>query len=555
MNNLSENIPSTLRQVSQLFQNGDHDKAKSVLEQLHRTEPENEIVIQACISLYKRLNDNKAAIDFAVKLLAIKPDDLNLVTSLASWCIQEGQIDKAIDCYQNFISQNTQSAQAYYQLAIIYKRKLQFEQAINMLESAISNQYQPLEDCYLNLSLIYRELRQEALAIEFLQKLVKLNPEHLIGQLNLATLYESSGDNDLAINIYNNILQVDPTFVEALVRLSYATKFTDTDVNLLKKLNRRIRSSGTSAAESEGLHYALAKAMDDMAKHQAAFNAAKTANDLNQKRLGNYDTSGMENFVNNSIQKFCSKWMDSHRLSTNAEPIFIIGHFRSGSTLIEQILSGHSSVTSLGEVDYFLRYFHQQPESFWNTANDNSPQQLQSLSQGYTELVANLSQDSNRITDKRPENILFLGLIKKLIPGAKFIHTRRNLLDNAISVYFQQLNDLSKFATSLESFAHYDSQCEKLMTHWKGLFGGDIYEVYYEDLVSEPKKMVEKILAFLKLDWQDDCLNFSERKNFVRTASVSQVRNEIYSTSVGRGSRYFSFLSEADQQRYKQWVE
>ena len=224
------------------------------------------------------------------------------------------------------------------------------------------------------------------------------------------------------------------------------------------------------------------------------------------------------------------------------------------ATLIEQILSGHSEVISLGEVDYFLRYFHQHNDDYWKLTQDKSNKNLLELANEYETLVSAMSQNSTRITDKRPENILFMGLIKKLFPKAKFIHTRRNLLDNAISMYFQQLNDLSKFSTSLESFANYDEQCERLMAHWKNLFGEDILQVTYESLVVEPLKIAQDMVEFINLDWQSECLDFSNRKNFVRTASVSQVRKKIYTSSVGRGRNYYSFFTDEEKQAYSRWL-
>jgi hypothetical protein len=161
-----------------------------------------------------------------------------------------------------------------------------------------------------------------------------------------------------------------------------------------------------------------------------------------------------------------------------------------------------------------------------------------------------MSGGYSRITDKRPENLVFMGMIKKMFPLAKFIHTRRNLLDNGVSVYFQQLNDLSRFSTSLESFAQYDVQCQKLMTHWRSIFAESIYEIAYEDMVNDPQKYSAELIDFLGLDWESDCLNFEKRENFIRTASVSQVREKIYTTSVGRGRNYYPFFTSSEQNQY-----
>lgn len=553
MNNLSATISSKLQFVSQLFMKGEFDKAKTALSELHQSNPSNETIIQACISLYKKVGDEKKAIDFAEKLLLLEPNNYDLVKSLVAWCLKEKQIHKAMDCYKHYLGHNNDNPQACYQLALLYQEQLEFDNAAKMFKDAISSNYQPLEECYLNLSLVYSEIRKEEQAIDCLKEVILLSPNHLIAKFNLATLYQSSGEKDLAINLYENILQQDPTFVEALVRYIHTKTITNSDTGLMRKLNRRLRSSGTSPLEKESLNYALAKASDDLKNYPAAIDAARVANELNKTRIGGFDLSELEVFVDNAILTFDHKWLNESQLSSDIEPIFIIGHFRSGSTLIEQILSGHNSVTSLGEVDYFLRYYHTHQKQFWNLSGEDAQGKLESLANEYIELTRLMSESSGRITDKRPENILFIGLIKKLFPKAKFIHTRRNLLDNGISVYFQQLNDLSTFATSLESFAQYDKLCQKLMEHWKSLFSDDIQEIYYEKLVTQPQKIAEEMLISANLDWQDECLDFERRKNYVRTASVSQVRNKIYSTSVGRGSNYFQFLSDNEKELYKKW--
>jgi tetratricopeptide (TPR) repeat protein len=554
VSNSAASISKKMKLVSKLFTSGKFEKAKTTLNGLHRSFPKDETVIKACISLYKKLGDTKQAIIYAEKLFALTPSSFDLAVNLSNWCIQEGLVDRAINCYLKHVEAKSESQQAYFQLGLLYKQQQAFENAILMFEQAIFYQFQPLEECYLNLALVYGEIRQEKLAIKCLNKTLEIAPSHLLAKFNLATLCQSSGNKTKALSLYEEILQKDPSFVEALIRLIYAKKMTPDDAGLLKQLNRRIRSSQTSMIEREGLHYAQAKASDDLLDYSNAFNSAKSANQLNGERIGKYDASIMANFVDQSISKYTSHWVNLSPISSSIEPIFIIGHFRSGSTLIEQILSGHRSVTSLGEVDYFLRFYHQQSDKFWRLATQDSNEDLELLAEGYSELIAVMSQNEHRITDKRPENILFMGLIKKLFPKAKFIHTKRNLLDNAISVYFQQLNDLSKFSTSLLDFSDYDAQCQRLMNHWKSAFGDDIYEIYYEDLVSEPRQKSQEMLAFSNLTWEEKCLDFDKRDNFVRTASVSQVRNKIYTTSVGRGSNYVSFLTEIEKKSYEKWI-
>ena len=148
----------------------------------------------------------------------------------------------------------------------------------------------------------------------------------------------------------------------------------------------------------------------------------------------------------------------------------------------------------------------------------------------------NSFRDTICITDKRPDNFLHLGLIKVLFPCARIVYSRRNPVDNCLSVYFQQLGGNLSYATDLEDTAHYYRQHERLMAHWSGCFGEDIFTVDYDELVNSPAPVLRQLLPFLGLEWDDRCLTFHETDSLVKTASVWQVRNEIHTDSAAAGA-------------------
>jgi len=539
-----------ISRVQQLLAKGNLLKARKLALQLYKKHPQDEQILKACVLIFARMGDLKKAVFFADSLLKKDPGNFGYVTNLANWCLTLKKRGQAVNYYQNFVNQHPGNPAAYFQLGLLYKQELEYEPAVRMFERAIDSGFKPLEECYLNIALTHGEFRREPLAIHSLEKVIELNPRHLIASLDLATLYQAAGRIDEAESMYEQILARDPTFSEALIRLIYARKITRGNMQFVEKASGRARSSLTSAIEKEGLNYALGKANDDLRQYETAFGQYRIANELQAKRVGVYEPVKMERFVGQCIAKASSEWLDQSVDQSGYAPIFIVGHFRSGSTLVEQILSGHSAVSSLGEVDYFLRFFEEHSERFQSLYESEDAAALQELATGYKKLTSTMSEGQERVTDKRPENLLFMGLIKKIFPQARFIHTRRNLLDNGVSVYFQQLNDLSRFATSLESFADYDNQCQKLMSHWQSMFAESIYEINYEHMVREPEKYARELISFLQLDWEPGCLDFENRKNFVRTASVSQVREKIYTSSVGRGMNYYPFLTGSEKARY-----
>jgi hypothetical protein len=148
------------------------------------------------------------------------------------------------------------------------------------------------------------------------------------------------------------------------------------------------------------------------------------------------------------------------------------------------------------------------------------------------------------VTDKRPENFLHIGLIKTIFPSAKIVHTRRNRLDNLLSLYFLHVDPAQAYALDLEDAAHWYGQYRRLMDHWKTLYPDDILDVDYDELVREPNPALERMFGFLALDWEDDLLDFHRTDSPVKTASVWQVRQPLHARSSGRWRNYSKQLNK-----------
>ena len=147
-----------------------------------------------------------------------------------------------------------------------------------------------------------------------------------------------------------------------------------------------------------------------------------------------------------------------------------------------------------------------------------------------------------RVTDKRPDNFLHIGLIKTIFPNARIIHTRRDPLDNLLSLYFLHLDPRMAYALDLEDAAHWYRQYERLMAHWKALYPADIFDISYDELVRDPRPVIEQLLDFCGLGWEDRVLDFHRNPSAVKTASVWQVREPLYARSSGRWRNYSRHL-------------
>ena len=224
-------------------------------------------------------------------------------------------------------------------------------------------------------------------------------------------------------------------------------------------------------------------------------------------------------------------------------PIFICGMFRSGSTLTEQLLSSHPGVTSGGELDFLPRHVAGELAPFPESMASISPEHIASLATRYLKELAHLFPGAAHVTDKRPDNFLYIGLIKSLFPDAKIVHTTRDPLDNCLSIFFLHLDQRVSYAFDLMDIGHYFREYHRLMAHWKRLFGADIFDFNYDTFVREPQPTAARLFEFLGLGWDDRYLAFPQSGRAVKTASVWQVREPLYSRSSGRARHYAQQLA------------
>ena len=196
-------------------------------------------------------------------------------------------------------------------------------------------------------------------------------------------------------------------------------------------------------------------------------------------------------------KNFDDEWFNQNRLSDSASPVFICGMFRSGSTLVEQILAAHSAFTPAGEREFFSRLVETELPNYPRDSELITKSALQSWAARYQEESDRIFGRNTRLTDKRPDNFLYLGLIKALFPAAKIIVTHRAWHDIAWSIYSTRFGQAQHYATDIRTIRHYINLQTDLMTHWQSLFGQDIFTVEYEALVTAPRETITNLLNFL----------------------------------------------------------
>ncbi|HEV8408371.1 MAG TPA: sulfotransferase, partial [Sphingomicrobium sp.] len=353
--------------------------------------------------------------------------------------------------------------------------------------------------------------------------------------LNLGNLREDLGNREGAREAYKRALAADPDNSLALARLAGVSHSKEADPAFVERLRAAVRSPRTSAAEEADLGFALAGVLDAAGEYEQAFDAAHLANLASRTATGaRYDRIRAEQFIDQLITAFDSP---VPTVGSHPSPFFICGMFRSGSTLIEQILGSHSHVRTAGELD-LIPQLAARIRGYPQSVALAPAEAIESWREFYLKGLP-LKPDPNiLVTDKRPENFLHLGLIKTIFPAAKIVHTRRNRLDNLLSLYFLHLDPAMAYALDLEDAAHWYGQYQRLMAHWIKLYPDGIFDVDYDELVREPNPVLERLLEFLELDWEDGLLNFHRTDSPIKTASVWQVRQPLHARSSGRFRNY-----------------
>ncbi|HEU5481506.1 MAG TPA: sulfotransferase [Sphingomicrobium sp.] len=457
-----------------------------------------------------------------------------------------GRVDEAIGAYRELLEREPDLPDSWYNLGYLQRQARQYEAALDSYGQALDRGVRDPEEVHLNRAVILSDhLACPGEAETELKAALKLNPNYLPALLNLGNLHEDLGDRDAAQDAYRRALAAAPADALALSRLAGVLNPGSAAAEELIGQIQRELSSGRSAGERADIGFALGRLLDGRGDHDAAFTVYEVANKASGERFGphfsGYGPAEQEQLVDRLIAAFAEPVADdSHRDA----PIFICGMFRSGSTLVEQILAGHSKVAAAGELDLIPELVRRIP-GYPEAVSAADEETLRSWLDFYRDGLAPFARQGCSVTDKRPDNFLHIGLIKTLFPAARIVHTHRNRLDNLLSLYFLHLGPHMPYALDLRDAAHWYDEQERLMAHWKRLYPNDIFDVDYDALVRDPRSVIESLLAFLGLEWEDSVLNFHERKGAVKTASVWQVREPLHARSSGRWRNYRDQLQSA----------
>ena len=386
-------------------------------------------------------------------------------------------------------------------------------------------------------------VQQNSAAVRAYRRAASLAPHGPQVLYNLATALIAVGDLDEAESLLDRVILLNVHDYDAWQNRSTLRRQTP-ERNHVAALEAMIEMAPRGEVQ---LGYALAKELEDLGEWERSFAYLKRGADRRRRGLS-YQVQADIDTMAEIARVFDAGYLKDPRPGYDgAAPIVVMGLPRSGTTLIDRILSSHDAVQSLGEINDFALSLMRLAKAaeggksgLIRAAQNVDPQ---ALGRAYIDSATGYGVSRSYFIDKTPANYLYLGLILKALPKARIVHLRRHPMDNGYALYKTLFRMGCPYSYDLHDIGRYMLAYEALMKHWRTIAPGRIIDIDYESVVSDTEAQTRHLLSSLSLDWQDACLSFHENRTAAATASAAQVRQPVYKTSVNLWRRYENDLA------------
>jgi tetratricopeptide (TPR) repeat protein len=321
---------------------------------------------------------------------------------------------------------------------------------------------------------------------------------------------------------------------------------TENDRALVETIQARADSGQLGQGEQRMLHYALGKAYDDLGEYEQAMKNYDLANQLSQARLNaagrRFDPDRFHAQAEATIQKFGPNFFQNSKgLGVETErPVFIVGMPRSGTTLLEQIVSSHPEVSAAGELGGWPAMT---AGPFQSAETTPTKEEVQAIANEFLTRLEKAAKPAPYTTEKSPQNYMILGPILAAFPNAHILHCRRNAVDTCLSIYTTSFMSGPDFAHDRQALVTAYKEYARVMNHWNQVLPkGHLLNVQYEDLVNGREPQIRRILDFLGLEWNEACMRHEQNDHAISTPSLWQARQPVFNRSVGRWRNYEPWL-------------
>jgi tetratricopeptide (TPR) repeat protein len=509
----------------------------------------------------------------------LQPSNAVILHDLGLACLEVGRVPDAIAALQQAVAGNPRYADAHFRLGIALEKVgnvgeaiAAYDRATKLLPSLaeawfragalayILGHREQAIGCFRRAAmtgdrnsfgrlgkarvLLIEERNQEAEQV--LRETLVADPKNAMAYDLLGSLLSEFGRFDAARACFERAIAIAPLLAGSYYDLVRCRPVTSDDDGLLQGMQAALATPGLEAGQRLRLHLAIGKAAEDLGDYGLAMQHFDAA-DAVRRGSGSFDSATFSIEIDRLIARYTREWIGQARElgSSDATPVLILGMPRSGTTLVEQIVSAHPEVAGGGEL-----HFWNQRGAEWRhslVAGNERPfvvsEFVAKAVADYLGLLRTIAPTAARVTDKMPFNFLWAGLIHVAFPRATIIHCRRAAIDTALSIHQTHFRPGLAFPTGGAELVAYFRDYQRLIDHWRSVLPADRFiEVDYEELTRSPEPVIRRIIAACGLAWNDACLRPESNPRAVNTPSKWQARQPIYRSSVARWRRYEPWL-------------
>lgn len=488
---------------------------------------------QKLTNLFKA-NEYILAISKSKKLLKEYKNNSTLINFLGCCYQQLGKHDEAKSKFITALQFDANNLPAMNNLANTYKTLKEYNEAEDYYKKIIEK-YPNYINGFINYANMKSHFNDLESSIKLLEKAISIDKNNITVIYNLALAQQANGNFKKAEESLKKIFNIAPNDTRADHVLSRDKKYAKNDPHL-SEMQKKILNKDLNDTQKYNLHFALSKAYEDTLDYDKAFDHMKLGNKFKKQTI-NYEIKTEIKLFEEIKKKYINLDLIESNTQSNS-PIFIVGMPRSGTTLVHQIISSHKNVYGAGEVDFL----HDEiMDSFFKSSNDQTKDYLKlkikNIHSSYLKHLKFYKYKESYVVDKSPLNFMWIGFIKYIFPNSKIIHCDRNSNDICLSLYKNLFTGIS-WCYSEDEIAIFYNLYKDMMSFWHNKLPGFIYDVNYESLINNAKPEIKKIIDFCELPFDENCYNFHKSKTPIKTASISQARKPVYSSSINLSDNY-----------------
>lgn len=576
----SPQLNQLLAKATQHLQAQQWDKADRVLRKALKQSPNDPDILQRLGGVQRRLGQPKKAMDILERAMTAAPENTLLASEYAEAMLDLGRTSDAIEWLGRAIGSHPDDTgllalrgRIRYQLGDLHGAcddcraasalaPDDLELLARWIDAMIADGSAPMDDeparrlverqpfstrNHSRLGSVHRLNGSLDEAMDCYRRSIELDTTNSDAIAGMAEVHEARGDSQAAVDLLAPHVHTTgaafPVLTAWLRSMFRLKQWDDAARTAMAWIDAAPRSSQQTAL----IHHRIGNAYDRAGRPDEAFDAWRRGN---EPHANAWDADEHTRLTDSLIETYSSRMMDEHPRSsrTDTRPVFIMGMFRSGTTLLEQIISMHPTAHAAGERSEMLelagslRTATGSNQPYPQCVAETTDEHLDAAAATYLQALASGAGDATIITDKLPLNFLNIGLISLMLPGARIIHSNRDPLDTCLSCYGNSFSSRMTFTANLEHLGRAYRDYIRIMEHWRSVRTVPMLEVDYESIASDPEPQIRRILEFLEIPWDDACMQFHRSKRVAQTLSREQVKQPMYTRSIHRSRAYWDQL-------------